>query len=184
MKNKLALAIICIVTAIAGTSAAQAQTYIKANSLYWVVGVPNVSLETKLAKHFTYNTDLVFSPWDNICGRSLVIGQWINEFRYFPKQAYHGFYAAGYAAGHTFKLTKWNYNSDKYQKGSGISLGVTLGYELPIAKRWLIDFYVGGGWQLSWYEGFYRADNSRYVGWNASGEWIPYKIGVTFAFRL
>lgn len=181
MKKRLIIITICLISAIGG---ANAQTYIKTNALYWAVGVPNVSLETRLHKHFSYNVDFVYSPWEHIVDRSLVIGQFINEFRYYPKEVNRGFYAAGYAAGHTFKLSKWNYNDDKYQKGSGISFGATIGYELPIAKRWLIDFYVGGGWQLSWYQGFYTADDSRYVGWNASGEWIPYKIGVTFAFKL
>lgn len=170
---------------------AKAQTYIKTNALYWAVLVPNVSVETKLWKHFTFNTDLVGSMWKSINGKPYLIGQLIPEFRYYPKEANRGFYVGFYTGGHVFKMSKWNYHSNRYQVGAGVASGFTLGYELPIAKRWLMDFYVGGGRQWSWYRGFrapndplYEPGNTMYVDWNGSAEYVPYKIGVTFSYRV
>lgn len=163
---------------------AHAQTYLKANSLYWIVGIPNISVETRLFPKWTFNADLVVSPWKSIKGKPYLIGQVIGDVRFYPKGAHNGFYAGAYAGFHPFKMSKWNYDSDKYQVGRGYSLGLTLGYELAISKRWMIDFSASGGWQRSKYHGFERDPRDEYVGWNGSGEWIPYKLAVSFGYRL
>lgn len=178
-------AILALALIISTSCAAMAQTSIKTNALYWMAGVPNASLEVGFARKWSYNVDLVYSPWERFLdNKPLIIGQFINEVRFYPKQVNKGFYVGGYAAGHGFKMSKWNYGYDRYQIGYGISLGVSVGYELPISNRWLVDFYAGGGWQLSWYRGFNYPSGDMYIGWNASGEWIPYKIGVAFSYRL
>lgn len=163
---------------------ASAQTYLKWNSLYWVVGVPNMSVETKIGKKLTFNFDAVYSPWESIKGRPFVIGQFIPELRFYPKAANKGFYVGAYAAVDVYKLSKWGHPATEIQHGWGISLGATVGYELAIGKRWNMDFYAGGGWHLGWYWGENRANGTVYAPWNASGEWIPYKLGVTFAYRI
>lgn len=161
------------------------QTYIKFNALYWGLGITNVSVETRLGEHLTYNNDLVVSPWKSVRNNPMVIGQFIPELRYYPGKAFRGFYAGAYAAAHVFKMSKLNYiNTGKYQKGWGCSFGATIGYEVPINDRWLLDVYAGAGWQVSRYRGYYKSDHSRYIGLNNSGEWLPYKIGITFAYRL
>lgn len=163
----------------------RAQGYLKTNSLYWLAGVPNASFEVAFAPKFSYNADVVFSPWKKYYkGKPLVAFQFINEARFYPKRVNQGFYMGAYAAFHAFELSKWNYANTHYQRGYGCSFGATLGYELPIAKQWLMDFYVGGGWQVSRYRGYKLPSGDMYVDWNASGEWIPYKIGVSFAYRL
>lgn len=163
----------------------KAQTYIKANALYYVVGIPNVSVETKLGRNWTFNADAVFSPWESFFGRKMVIGQIIPEVRYYIKEANRGFYAGGYVAADVYRMNKFtDHPKTDIQHGWGMSLGITLGYELPIAKRWLMDFYAGGGWHHGWYWGEDRLTGGMYAGWNRSGEWIPYKLGVAFAYRL
>lgn len=182
---KMKKLIIILALLISSSCALMAQTSIKTNALYWAAGVPNVSLEVGIARKWSYNVDLVYSPWEEYINKKpMVVGQFINEFRFYPKQVNKGFYVGGYGAWHEFKLSKWNYDYQKYQVGYGMSFGVTVGYELPISNRWLIDFYAGGGWQVSWYRGFRYPSGEMYVGWNGSGEWIPYKIGVAFSYRL
>lgn len=178
--KKILILIACVVI----STSAWSQTYIKANALYWAVLVTNVSVETKIGEKFTFNTDAVFSPWNSVGGKPYLIGQLIPEVRFYPKEANNGFYVGLYGAFHAFKMSKWNYDSDKYQKGFGYAFGATVGYELPIGKRWLMDFYAGGGWQTSKYRGYDTATDAMYVGYNGSGEWIPYKVGVAFAYRI
>lgn len=173
--------------ALAAICSAQAQTYIKTNSLYWLAVVPNVSVETRLGNHFTFNGDVVSSFWENIGGRPLVGTQIIAEGRWYPKEAFKGFYAGGYAAFDTYRVSKWDHPKTDIQHGIGWALGVTLGYQLSIANRWNMDFYAGGGWHLGKYWGEKKLPDGTsevYAPWNASGEWIPYKLGVTFAYRL
>ncbi|MCD8081844.1 MAG: DUF3575 domain-containing protein [Bacteroides sp.] len=146
--------------------------------------MPNVSVETKLWNNFTFNQDLIFSPWKSISGNKMLFSQLIPEIRYYPKEAFRGFYAGAYASAHIFKMTKWNYlNLDKYQKGWGFAAGLNLGYEVPINDRWLLDTYVSAGWQVSRYVGW-RTDGSQYYPLNNSGEWLPYRLGITFAYKL
>lgn len=162
-----------------------AQTYVKFNALYWGLGVINGSVETKLNDKLTFNSDLVFSPWNSISGNAMLIGQLIPEVRYYHKGANNGFYVGAYAGGHLFKMTKWNYiNTGKYQKGKGYALGLSIGYQIPINDRWRVDLYAGYGYQHSWYRGYNKNTGEQYVGLNKSGEWIPYKIGAAFAYRI
>lgn len=104
--------------------------------------------------------------------------------RYYPKQAFKGFYVGADAAFDTYKVSKWDHPATDIQHGVGMYYGLTLGYQLSIGKRWNMDFYAGGGWHLGWYWGEDMLTGQPYVGWNKSGEWLPYKLGVTFAYRL
>lgn len=187
MKKLLALAILLT------SLSAEAQTYIKTNALYWLGGLPNVQVETRLAKHFTFQGEVNTSFW-TINDRPMQGAQFITGFRYYPskKGAFNGFYLGGDFAFDVYKVSKWDHwgksdGSIDIQRGIGYYLGFTLGYQLPIAKRWNMDFYAGGGWHLGKYWGETQHQNGStemYAAWNASGEWIPYKLGVTFGYRL
>lgn len=181
--KKIFLTLLVLIT----FSATQAQTYIKSNSLYWAALVPNVSVETRLGEHFTFNGDVVSSFWENINGRPLVGTQFIAEGRWYPKQAFKGFYVGAFFGFDTYKLSKWDHPATDIQHGIGWALGVTIGGQISIAKRWNMDFYVGGGWHLGKYWGetiLPDGTSQMYAPWNASGEWIPYKAGVSFGYRL
>lgn len=161
------------------------QTYLKGNAAYWAVGITNVSVETRLAKQWTFNTDAVVSPWKSISNNPFMFGMIMPEARFYPKGAFNGFYVGGFGVFQVFKMSKWNYiNSGKYQKGRGFGLGVSLGYEFNINEKWKVDTFAGFGWQNSQYDGYYTNTGERYQEWNGSGEWLPYKIGISFAYKL
>lgn len=161
------------------------QTYLKWNAAYWAVGITNMSVETRLAAKWTFNSDLVISPWESIDNSPFLFGMILPEARFYPKRAFNGFYIGIFGAAQIFKMTKWNYiNTGKYQKGRGFGAGLSLGYEVKINDKWNIDVFGGWGWQNSQYWGYYTNNKEKYKGWNGSGEWMPYKIGVSFAYRL
>lgn len=150
--------------------------------------MPNAQVETRLGNHFTFQGEVNASLWEAICdGRPMMGAQFIIGGRWYPKEAFKGFYAGGDFGFDIYKVS--NNVTNKYapymvQKGIGYYLGITPGYQLPIAKRWNMDFFVGGGWHLGKYYGVDTRTGELYAPWNGSGEWIPYKIGVTFAYRL
>lgn len=146
------------------------------NTLYAARLVPNVSVEARISNHFTFNVDLEASLWEKIRDRPYMIGQVIPELRYYPKQSFQGFYVGAYAAADIYKVSKWDHSSTDVQRGGSISLGPSIGYELPIGGRWLMDFY------LVRHYGINTETNQQYAPWNTSGECIPYKAGVSFAF--
>lgn len=166
-----------------GTS--YSQTYLKWNAAYWALGIVNMSVETKVSNKWTFNNDVVYSPWKSIDGNRFEFLQIIPEFRFYLKEAYNGVYFGGYGTFHAFNMTKWNYlNKNKYQKGRGYGFGATIGYATEIAKRWNLDVYLGAGWQNSQYRGYNSPSGEMYVDKNGSGEWMPYKIGITFGYKL
>lgn len=163
----------------------EAQTRLKANMVYWAVGIVNASVETKLSSHWTFNGELVYSPWKSIDGNHFEFLQIIPEARYYVKSAFDGFYLGGYGSFQFFDMTKWNYwNQHKYQRGRGFSLGLNIGYAYSIDDTWGIDVYIGAGWQNSQYRGYDTRTHEMYVGWNGSGEWLPYRLGIALSYQL
>lgn len=183
MRRKIAVSVFLAVAACTVRAAAQG-TALKWNALYWAVGVPNMSVETRLGNRFTFNGDVVWSPWESVKGRPMKGVQVIPEVRFYPKQAFRGFYAGAYVSYDWYEVSKWDHPKTDVQHGYGTCIGLTLGGQIDIARRWGMDFYVGGGWHYGHYYGIDRTTGRHYADWNASGEWIPYKAGVTFVYRL
>lgn len=189
--NRLVKVVLLVGFFVASSLAAHSQTYIKTNALYWLGLLPNAQVETRLASEFTFQGEVNGSLW-TINDAPMQGVQFIVGARWYPKGAFNGFYVGGDLGFDIYSVSKWNYwNSSSdfnyVQHGIGWYLGVTLGYQLSISKRWNMDFYAGGGWHLGKYWGEKVYDNGcseMYASWNASGEWIPYKLGVSFAFRL
>lgn len=177
--------IIFVILILCLSSKSNAQTYLKWNAAYWAVGIVNMSVETKISDRWTFNGDVVYSPWKSINGNHFEFVQIIPEFRFYLKEAFNGVYFGGYGTFHIFDLTKWNYwNKNKYQRGEGFGFGATVGFATDIGKRWNLDVYVGGGWQDSQYKGYNSPSGEMYKNKNGSGEWLPYKFGITIAYRL
>ncbi|MFI3294714.1 MAG: DUF3575 domain-containing protein [Rikenellaceae bacterium] len=189
--NRFKLLLVSLV-ALAGSFSAQSQTYIKTNALYWLALLPNAQVETYLSERLTFQGEINGSLWADIGeGRPMRGVQLISGIRYYLKAAFEGFYVGGDLSFDLYDVSKWNYwySTDwiSIQHGMGYYVGATFGYQKPIGERWNMDFFVGGGWHLGkyWGERFYNDGTSEaYVLWNGSGEWIPYKAGVTFSYRL
>ena len=46
------------------------------------------------------------------------------------------------------------------------------------------NLFASYGWQHSRYKGYIKSTGEMYVGKNASAEWLPYKLGASFVYRL
>ena len=161
----------------------QAQTYLKGNAAYMAFGIPNLSVETRISSHWTFSSELVYSPWESIQGNKFKFLQFNPDFRWYPSEAFKGFYTGGYLTLQDFKITKWNYlNRNRYQDGWGYGLGALLGFQTDISDRWNLDVYLGGGWHHGEYQGYHKGVMT--VDWNGSGEFLPYRLGIAFAYRL
>lgn len=85
------------------------------------------------------------------------------EVRYHFKENYKGFYANGHVSYIQNKTQKGNtpYFPDYYQKEFGYLLGAAVEYQLPIAEKWNLDYFVRGVWQQGFYKGFSGATDER-----------------------
>lgn len=187
-----------VVLLCAGANAAKAQIYGKLNALYACVGVINPQVEFRLSKHSAFQTEFVASPWNSIAnGHHMLFGIFENEYRYYFRSCNNGFYAGIDAGLLFFNMSKPYFRDgklqlqDRYCKGYGYRLGVSIGYEYRFRERWLLDVFAGFGYTATWYNG-YRLDGTliehphghEWDPFNGSAQWMPSKLGLSIGYRL
>ncbi|MFD2603000.1 DUF3575 domain-containing protein [Flavobacterium suzhouense] len=181
MKKIFLLVVLLVVTL------SQAQTYFKFNAPTTLLGAPQIGVETSLGKKFTFQGDVLGSYWESLNGAPFKTVMVFAELRYHFSENYKGVYVGGHMGGSKYELQKWNYwNTDAYQTGEAVFWGVTLGYQFKVSDKWMIDMFIGGGNQQSHYEGRLLSTGERYEhsGYNKSGEWLPYRGGIMFCYKL
>ncbi len=127
----------------------------------------------------------------------LVLGLSFIEGRFYPKEVYRGFYAGPNLGWGVWKMNKsiapgyfGSYNNNSVQYGHNVMLGLNLGYQWVLSKRWSLDLNLGLGWQHSTYEGYrdgvlYNDPSIPEGRPNHSAEWMPaYKGGLFFSYRF
>ncbi|WP_166925240.1 DUF3575 domain-containing protein [Flavobacterium poyangense] len=168
----------------------QSQTYLKFNGATAFIGVPNVGIETGIGEKVTFSVDVMASFWESFNGHHpMKFVTLTPEVRYHFKEKYNGFYVGGHIGPDIYEIQKWNYwNSNLYEKGFGYRMGATIGYNIKIKDKFLLDVFVGGGWHQGFYRGYYNDGTpGRYEkapNWNKSGEWLPYRGGVMLSYKL
>lgn len=164
------------------------QTTIKLNGISTIVLIPQVGFETKINSKLTFQLDAAYSPWKSVKNAPFEFFMVIPEIRFYPKQAFKGFYIGAHIGGSAFKVQKWEYkNTNYYQEGYNYLLGGTLGYQTKLSEKFALDIFVGGGSQQAFYKGFdsvklKRIDKAK--NYNKSGEWIPYRGGIMLCYKL
>lgn len=168
----------------------QSQTFIKFNGATALLAVPNVGIETSIGEKMTFSADVMASFWESFNGHHpMKLVTFTPEIRYHFKEKYNGFYFGGHIGADKYELQKWNYwNSNHYEDGFGYRLGATVGYNVKLSDKFLLDIFVGGGWHQGFYHGYYNDGTpGRYekaANWNKSGEWLPYRGGVMISYKL
>lgn len=180
-----------------------AQTYVKMNALYAVVGVINPQLETVISPHSSLSLDLTFSPWRRWNGNHSQYGIFMGEYRYYFKNATRGLYLSANAAMLCFDLNRPQFfvnghflsRQKEYGKGFGIAAGAGIGWESSLTDRWIFDVSFAFDRISSWYnrysmygdiemhpqghENYQKPDP-----FNGSLEDIPIKFAVSFGYRI
>lgn len=168
----------------------QSQTFVKFNGATALLLVPNIGIETSIGEKTTFSADVMASFWESFNGNNPMKFVTVTpEIRYHFKEKYNGFYAGAHIGADKYEIQKWNYwNSNRYEDGFGYRIGATVGYNLKLSDKFLLDFFVGGGWHQGFYHGYYNDGTpGRYekaIHWNKSGEWLPYRGGVMISYKL
>lgn len=159
-----------------------------------VIGIVNPAVEFRVLKHFTVNFEALGcfyrDGFADIFDGPALVAMAFGEFRYFPKEAFRGFYVAPNIGYGIWKLRKgitpqyWGSYPDKYQVGSNFMAGLTIGYHFTLTKHWGLELSWGGGYSIAHYEGHMSSDGSMYVGWNGSHEWmLAYKGAFNVVYK-
>ena len=166
----------------------QSQTYVKVNAITTLLTIPQVGVETGIGEKSTFQFDVTASFWKSVNGKPMEFYIFIPEYRYHFKEKYNGFYVGAHVGLTLFNFQKWNYlNSNLYEKGYGYVMGATVGYQQKINDKFLLDLFLGGGNSQGYYKGYYIGTDTRYEsaeGYNKSGEWLPYRVGVMVSYKL
>lgn len=182
------------------------KTYIKANAVFLPLGILNAGIETQLSPRYTFQADLLVSPWKSFDGKyaqALMLGF---DARYYFNKAFSHWYIGLNFSTAVYKLQKWEYwkevpyqlhddtpiftASNLYQTGFSFMMGATVGYQFQLNEHWNLDLYIGGGNSQDFYRGYDKTTGARYDDpylnrtWNRSGEWLPYRGGVMFSYRI
>ena len=92
------------------------------------------------------------SFWNSINGLPYKFVTVTPEFRYHFNEIFNGFYAGAHVGGSVYKVSKGLHaKRDEYQQGLGYMIGSTVGYQKKINNKFVLDFFIGGGW----HQGFY-----------------------------
>ncbi len=194
-----------LIAFLTGGQSASAQIYVKLNGLYALVGVINPAVEFTLSPKSTFQTEIVYSPWqyirDHGVNKPMHFAIFMNEYRRYFKNHNSGWYLAANMGMQGFKMSKPNIENgalrleNRYSKGYGVMFGVCGGYEHRFAERWLVDAYFGWSYMLSWYNGYDLDGNidmhphrptepEKPDPFNGSAEWYPNKIGVSIGYLI
>lgn len=202
--RKIVLALM-LVGSLVGGQTVSAQIYVKLNGLYALAGVINPAVEFTLSPKSTFQTEIVYSPWQYVRDRGvnkpMHFAIFMNEYRRYFKKHNSGWYLGANMGMQGFKMSKPIIENgalhleNRYSKGYGIMLGICGGYEHRFAERWLVDAYVGWSYMLSWYNG-YDLDGTIQMHphrpvepekpdpFNGSAEFLPNKIGVSIGYLI
>ena len=164
------------------------QTSLKFNVATALIGIPNIGFETNISEHFTFQVDATASFWKSVNGGPQEFLMLFPEVRYYTSGAKKGFFVGGHIGGSAYKIQKWNYlNSDYYQKGYSVMYGATIGYQFKIGEKFNLEFFLGGGSQQGYYNGYLVSTDERYENarnFNKSGELLPYRGGLMLVYKL
>lgn len=180
-----------------------AQTYLKLNAPYAVVGIVNVQTEFVISNHSSIALDAYYSPWRSFKGKHLNYGIAMGEYRYFFKKATNGWYLSANAGMTIFDMHRPQFfvngrifsRQNQYGKGFGVMTGLGVGWEHHLGERWLVDVFVAFDKIWSWYN---RYENDGTIvmhpqghehyekpdPFNGSVEEMPIKGGISFGYRI
>ncbi|MDW9380496.1 DUF3575 domain-containing protein [Chryseobacterium sp. JV558] len=176
--------------------------YIKGNVLFAPIGILNLGIEKQISPKYTLQGDVFISPWKSFSGHELQFYSVSAEGRYYFNEAFKHWYVGANVSVAAYNASKWNYwnddtfenwngetlrNSNLYQRGFSIMLGITAGYQFQLSERWNLDIYGTVGTSQGFYKGYDRTTGRRYDSaekFNKSGEIIPYRGGVMISYKL
>jgi hypothetical protein len=144
MKLILKISLACLL-ATGCASKISAQTYVKLNGLYALVGVVNPAVEFTLSPKSTFQTEIVVSPWKSINNHHALFCIFMGEYRRYFKEHNRGWYLGANIGMQAFDLSKpyienWKLKfENRYSKGYGFMIGLCVGYEHIFRERWVLD---------------------------------------------
>ena len=136
--------------------------WVKTNLLYDLALTPNIGIELNLGNRWSLQGQWEYAWWKSdkihwyhrIYGGGLEVRKWFGPYDGDPM---HGFHVGVYGLANTYdfdlgKLGSWvtGISALKNEEGNlsylSYGAGVTLGWAMPISKKWNLDFGISAGY--------------------------------------
>lgn len=190
--------LISLLLALFFTSSASAQDRValKTNLIYGAVAqTPNLGLEIGLGRRTTLNLSGGYNPWnlDGSARDNKKLVHWVvqPEFRYFLKERFSGSYFGFHAlysnynvSRHSLPMFFGNGSADYRFQGSAVGAGLSYGYQLPIAKRWNLEFTLGLGYLRLNYDKYDCQKCGQKIGTYKKDYFGPTNAGISLIFLI
>lgn len=170
------------------TSVAQ-ELAVKTNVLYWATGTMNLGMEVGLGKRVTFDVSGNYNPFEFKDDTYLKFWSVNPEFRFWFGEKFYGhflglgaMYAEYNMSGIPYPGYSWA--KDSRYEGWMTMVGLTYGYQWPIAKRWNMEAVVGVGYMYSKYDKYVKGDCGAFEGADKITMPFPYKLGLTFIYLI
>ncbi len=198
MKQQRLFAIaLMVLMCIPSKGQAQDKVALKANLLYGAVAqTPNLGIEIGLGAKTTLDISGGYN-WFNLKGKpgnNKKLVHWLvqPEFRYFLCERFSGHFFGVHALGSQFNIGKRNLpllfgkGSEAYRhEGWAVGGGLSYGYQLPLAKRWNLEFNLGLGYAFMLFDKWEQPRCGNLVEPDVTRHYFgPTKAGVTVMFLL
>ncbi len=114
---------------------------------------PNISAEAALSRRSTIELSYSNNPWNYKArlpqNKKLLHGIARLEYRYWLCERFSGHFLGAHALYSEYNISGWNipllFDKDHRYKGNAWGGGISYGYNLPIGKRWNVEFVAGAG---------------------------------------
>ena len=196
-QNMKSLLIVIVFSFAILSATAQDKIAVKTNLLYGAgTFTPNLGVEIGLGERTTLDISGAYN-WFNLGGNTKnnkKLVHWLvqPEFRYFLCERFSGHFFGLHAIGSQYNIGGhelpmfFGRSSKNYRhEGNAYGGGLSYGYQLPLAKRWNLEFNVGVGYMRMKYDVY---DCTNCGGLKEKGRiknyFGPTKAGITLIFLI
>lgn len=158
---------------------------IKSNALVNAALVPNIGVEAAFDKHFSFEAQLMYSPFTVARNYKLRILATQPELRYWTRDNKSGHFVGVHCTVAGFNVA---FNDVRYQDPNHALWGVGLSYGwsrfLDKRRRWSVEFMVGVGYMNYSYDAYCNVPNGQKIGSGGGGYWGLTKAGISFSYNI
>lgn len=159
---------------------------LKTNAAYLAAGVANIGAEIAIARHWSFDLPLVYSPYTIARDYRLRLLYLQPEIRFWLDRPLKGHFFGLH--GHVGVANVSFNDHDRYQTPDGFyGGGISYGYSLPLARRWSMEFTIGAGYLYTKYN-TYRNTTISSGEMIRSGTKLHYvgldKVGINIVYRF
>lgn len=156
---------------------------LKTNLIHNIALVPNIGVETTIAKKLSVDLPLNYSPFIVSSNYTLKVLSTAPELRYWLNKQMSGHFVGAHAVCGIYNvalLDNTRYQTDKIAYGGGISYG----YALPFNDFLGLEFTIGTGYIYSSYDLYYNVTNGVKFDTKTKAYWGVTKAGISLVYRI